>query len=243
MRQAAKMYMETQVTTTSQGQILIMLYDGAIKFLNQAKERMQAKDYPGKGKLISSAIDVINELASSLNAEKGGDLAANLNQLYFYCNKRLFMANSRMDINAIDEVIKILGGIRSAYAQIIDTPEAIAAMAQAAAPSAKGPRAPMGTHAGPTGAPVSAARVRNAYANQNTAAPVAEPPQSPTPDPAVAFGIPEPTVPEPELPLVETAPDTTAMPMPDLELAAPATPPPLAGKRLAASSLYRKFAS
>ncbi|MDL2210631.1 flagellar export chaperone FliS, partial [Desulfovibrio sp. OttesenSCG-928-O18] len=175
MRQAARAYFETQVTTTSQGQILIMLYDGAIKFLNQAKERMEAKDYAGKGKLISNAIDVINELASSLNAEKGGDLATNLNELYFYCNKRLFMANSRMDSAGIDEVIKILSGIRSAYAQIVDSPEAVAAMAQAPTPTGNPVRSPVGTQAGPTGGVlVPKAKAHNAYATQGAARAVEE---------------------------------------------------------------------
>ena len=248
MKQAARVYFETQVTTTSQGQILIMLYDGAIKFLTQAKERIDAKDYAGKGKLISSAIDVINELASSLNADKGGDLAANLSQLYFYCNKRLFMANSRMDTAMIDEVIKILGGIRSAYAQIVDTPEAVAAMAQAPAPSGKGPRTPMGTQACPAGgAPIPAAKARNAYASQSrVSAGTAE--TSPVPAEETAVAEPQ-TVPESELPVAEARPGPeeisevpAAASMPDLSMDAPLPPPSFTqGQKLAASNLYKKF--
>ncbi|SBW09819.1 Flagellar protein FliS [uncultured delta proteobacterium] len=253
MRQAAKMYLETQVTTTSQGQILIMLYDGAIKFLNQAKERMAARDYAGKGILISNAIDVINELASSLNAEKGGDLAANLNQLYFYCNKRLFMANSRMDVAPIDEVIKILNGIRSAYAQIVDSPEAVAAMAQAQANAApaKAPRAPMGVHMAPAGAPVPAAKARNAYAAQNMVPGVAverpQPQQAPAmeqmPTAPAAPAATRPAMPA-EMPVAEAAAPETAPAMPDLDIDTPAPLPGLSQvKRMAASNLYRKFAS
>ena len=233
MRQAARVYMETQVTTTSQGQVLIMLYDGAIKFLTQAKAHIRAKDYVKKGILISNAIDIINELASSLNSEKGGDLAANLNQLYFYCNKRLFMANSRMDIAPIDEVIKILGGIRSAYAQIIDTPEAIAAMEQAAASVAgtgKAPRAPVGVQSAPAGAPVHAAKVRNAYAVQNMAA------ATPAPFPTENT-MPENIISAEAVPAFEV-PASGLADLPDIAVS------PLAqGKRLAASNLYRKFAS
>lgn len=251
MRQAARVYFETQVTTTSQGQVLIMLYDGAIKFLNQAKERIAAKDYAGKGKLISSAIDVINELASSLNAERGGDLAANLNQLYFYCNKRLFLANSRMDPAIIDEVIKILGGIRNAYAQIIDTPEAVEAMAQTVTPTAKGPRAPAGTHTGPSaGPPVSVTRARSAYVTQGAAradTPGQEEQIPAAPLEAEAFAVPETASPktfsEPELPVAEAAEPFPELP--DMDTEAPETPPSalVQGKRMAASSLYRKFAS
>ncbi len=261
MRQAAKVYFETQVTTTSQGQILLMLYDGAIKFLTQAKERMAAKDYASKGNLISSAIDIINELAGSLNAEKGGDLAANLNQLYFYCNKRLFTANLKMDPAPIDEVIKILGGLRSAYAQIVDTPEAQAAAAQAAASrpaNAQPGRMPLGVMAAPTGAPTRSARAQTAYASQrmpeaaeaapranSAAAPSAQAPFAPAGKTA-ARADPAARAPErearPSLPVAEAAPAIPAMPPLDEP---PASPPPGfgLGKRLATSSLYQKFAS
>ncbi|GFM31805.1 flagellar export chaperone FliS [Desulfovibrio subterraneus] len=129
MQKAAKAYFQTQVATTSQGKLLLMLYDGCIKFLNQSKVKIEERDYAQKGILISKALDVINELDSSLNAEKGGELAENLHKLYFYCSTRLLNANLKMDIGYIDEVIKILSGLRSAYAQIIDTPEAAAAAA------------------------------------------------------------------------------------------------------------------
>lgn len=261
MRQASRAYLETQVTTTSQGQVLIMLYDGAIKFLTQAKELIVIKDYAGKGKLISSAIDVINELASSLNPEKGGDLAENLNQLYFYCNKRLFLANSRMDTAPIDEVIKILTGIRSAYAQIMDTPEAVEAMAQAAATAyaAKAPRTPVGIQAAPT-SNTPKARVHTAYATQSAAAPGAAGAEAPHSGPAhsgptghgaeLKPGAPaQPELPAPELAQTpERKPAGADMPvildMPELDLGGAAPPPPLdQGKRMAASSLYRKFAA
>lgn len=133
MHKAAQAYFQTQVTTTSQGELLLLLYDGAIKFLNQAKERMAARDMAGKGLLISKALDIINELDGSLNPEKGGDLAGNLHKLYFYCNARLLTANLKLNPVLIDEVIKILTGLRGAYAQIINTPEALAATADLAA--------------------------------------------------------------------------------------------------------------
>ena len=224
-----------------------MLYDGAIKFLTQAKVYIKAKDYVNKGLLISNAIDIINELASSLNSEKGGDLAANLNQLYFYCNKRLFTANLRMDTAPIDEVIKILGGIRSAYAQIIDTPEAIAAMEQAAASvtaAGKGPRTPIGVHLASVGAPVQTAKVHNAYAVQSTAVASQVESVAPTERGTQAREVPVPvTAAAPESQVAEPVEPSPA-PMPGLMDLPDFTPPPLSqGKRMAVgNSLYRKFA-
>ena len=82
---AAQAYIQTKVGTTDQGQLLLLLYDGALRFLQQAREKMLAKDYAGKGVYISKALDIIGELSSSLNMEKGGELATNLNNLYFLC--------------------------------------------------------------------------------------------------------------------------------------------------------------
>jgi len=133
MQKGAQAYLSTHIATTDQGQLLLMLYDGALKFLAQAREKMLARDMAGKGMLISRAIDIVNELASSLNMEKGGTLADNLNNLYFLCTARLLQANAKLDVAQLDSVVSILTGLRSAYAQIIHTPEARAVAAQISA--------------------------------------------------------------------------------------------------------------
>ena len=130
MQNAAHAYLQTQVGTTGRGEIIVMLYDGALRFLAQAKEKMEAGDVAGKGILISRALDIINELDSSLNMEAGGDLAQNLHNLYFLCNTRLLQANLKLDTARLDSVVDILSGLRSAFAEIINTPEARAACAK-----------------------------------------------------------------------------------------------------------------
>ncbi len=115
MQTAARAYLKTQVNTTSQGDILILLYEGALKYLTQAKEKIAARDYAAKGILISRALDILTELQSSLNAQKGGELADNLQRLYFYCSRRLLVANLKMDTDIVDEVIRILSGLSEAF--------------------------------------------------------------------------------------------------------------------------------
>jgi flagellar protein FliS len=110
--------MQTQVTTTTPGHIVVLLYDGAITFLEQAKEEIEAKNFAKKGILISQALDIIAELDGSLNNEKGGELSQNLHRLYMYCNTRLLRANLKMDTSIINEVIGILSSFRSAFAEI-----------------------------------------------------------------------------------------------------------------------------
>lgn len=132
MQKAAHAYLQTQVTTTGQGDVVVLLYDGAIKFLNQAKERLDANDMAAKGINISKTLDIINELDGSLNLEKGGDLARNLHGLYIFCQNHLIKANINKSAAMIDDVIKILAGLRSAYAEILTMPEAQAAAKEAA---------------------------------------------------------------------------------------------------------------
>lgn len=132
MNKAANAYFQTKVNTTDQGQLLIMLYDGALRYINQARDKILAKDYAAKGVLISKVIDIINELSASLNIEKGGSLATNLNNLYILCTARLLQANLKMSIESLDSVAQILSGLRSAYAQIVETPEAKKAAAEIA---------------------------------------------------------------------------------------------------------------
>ena len=133
MQKGAQAYLSTHIATTDHGQLLLMLYDGALKFLAQAREKILARDVAGKGVLISKVIDIVNELASSLNIEKGGTLAENLNNLYFLCTARLLQANAKLDVEQLDSVVNILSGLRNAYAQIINTPEARAAAAEISA--------------------------------------------------------------------------------------------------------------
>ncbi len=182
MQRASVAYMQTQITTTNQGELLLMLYAGAIKFLAQAKEEIEKKNYAEKGMLISKAMDIIAELDGSLNMEKGGELSKNLHQLYMFCNSHLLKASIKMNAKFVDDVINILEGLRSAYAQVINTPEAVAAVNQAPAqnlseamPKTAGNRmfadtAPLQAPSGPAAMGISARAQSAAYMQQAQAA-------------------------------------------------------------------------
>ncbi len=166
MQKAANVYMQTKVNTTDQGHLLIMLYDGALTFLAQARDKMIARDFAAKGQLISKAIDIVNELASSLNLEKGGSLAENLNNLYFLCTARLLQANLKMNVDQLDSVVRILSGLRGAYAQIVDSPEARQAVQQIGAriqPEMTNNQRVLSTPSAATSAPMGQMQGRAAY--------------------------------------------------------------------------------
>ncbi len=131
MQKASLAYMQTQITTNNQGELLLMLYTGAINFLTKAKQEIENKNYAEKGMLISKAMDIISELDGSLNMEKGAELSRNLHQLYLFCNSHLLEASLKMNAKFVNDVINILDGLRSAYAEVINTPEALSALEQA----------------------------------------------------------------------------------------------------------------
>lgn len=124
MQNPTQSYKNIQINTTDRGEIIIMLYDGALRFLARAKEKMLEKDMAAKGLLISKAIDIISELDSSLNMEAGESLAQNLRNIYFLCNSRLLMANLKLDIDTLDSVVTTLKILRDAFFETMQTEEA-----------------------------------------------------------------------------------------------------------------------
>ncbi len=101
-------YEETAVTTQNKGRLVVMLYDGAIKFLKQAVKALQAGDLEAKGQNIAKAREIIFELNTVLDMDAGQEVAQNLRTLYNFMNKHLTQANINNDVQAIREVIGLM---------------------------------------------------------------------------------------------------------------------------------------
>lgn len=99
---------QTSITDADPHRLIQLLYNGALERINMAKARVQAKDFEGKGKLISKAIEIIGGLRGFLDFEKGGELSARLESLYDYMERTLFEANARNDVAKLDEVASLL---------------------------------------------------------------------------------------------------------------------------------------
>ncbi|WP_291321871.1 flagellar export chaperone FliS [Desulfonatronospira sp.] len=115
---AARAYFQTKVKTTTKEDLVVQLYEAAVKFLEQAKEKIIEKDYIAKGERIDKALLIIGELNSSLNAEKGGEIAQHLHAFYANCQARILMASLKLDIEKLDEVINMLKQVASAFAEV-----------------------------------------------------------------------------------------------------------------------------
>ncbi len=113
-------YQNMQVISASPEKILIMLYDGAIRFSRIAVEKMENKDIAGKGQNIGKALAIIGELMSSLNHEVGGEISRDLERLYRYLIGELTQANINNSVHSLENAIKILDMLRNTWLEAIE---------------------------------------------------------------------------------------------------------------------------
>jgi flagellar protein FliS len=113
-------YKNNQIATASSDQILLMLYDGSIRFCKQAKKAIEEKDTPSKGRFISKAMAIITEFSNTLDHEIGGDIAKNLDALYAYMLKELTQANIHNETQPIDNTCNMLCELRATWAEAIE---------------------------------------------------------------------------------------------------------------------------
>lgn len=119
MNQYVKQYQKSSIETASREQILIMLYDGAIQFLNKAKVAMNNKEYEAIHNNLIGAQNIIQEFINSLDREVAPQLAENLTSLYEYFIRRLVQANMKRQMEPIDEVLKYLKSLKATWEQAI----------------------------------------------------------------------------------------------------------------------------
>lgn len=124
MINATQSYRQAQVNTVGRADITLMLYDGLLRFLDLAAEKMEQKQIQEKGNYISRALDIINELDSTLNMEKGGEVSKGLHQLYLITNKNLLMANLKNDLAILKSARNNMQVVRDAFFQAMQTEEA-----------------------------------------------------------------------------------------------------------------------
>ncbi len=128
----ASAYIQTQVQSRSPLELVVMLYDGALRFLTEIRTAMEKQDMAKKRESMSRALAILSELQSTLNMDQGGEIAAQLDALYTYVNGRMLDASMKNDLAAVDECLKLLGTLRSAWVEIAAREAAPAAVAQSA---------------------------------------------------------------------------------------------------------------
>ena len=114
-------YQINDISTSSQGQLILMLYDGALQAVNQAIQCMSRKEIAEQSRHILKAQDIINELSSALDMKQGGEVAKTLDQLYQFVLNQLIQANITSDTMYLESIIKVLTPLRDAWGRITET--------------------------------------------------------------------------------------------------------------------------
>lgn len=134
--QAYNAYKTTNVKTASQGRLVVLLYEEAVRQLSSASsmydtdKKLPVKNIEKFGNAILKAQEIITELQVSLDMEKGGEIASNLMALYIFFNKQLTEANIKKDKDVLDSILKMMKDLCESWTQ-------------AAASSANAPAAPV----------------------------------------------------------------------------------------------------
>ncbi len=118
MNNVARQYREKQILNASPAEQIVMLYDGAIRFLRQAQKAIEEGNIQERYNNNKRAGDILAYLLSTLDAEKGGEIAGNLERLYNYMLQRLMMVDMKNDPQAAEEVINRLRELRESWVKI-----------------------------------------------------------------------------------------------------------------------------
>ena len=114
----AQEYRKGAVNGASPLQLVVMLYDGSLRFMEVGKDAMEHKDLVRQNTSLQKAQRIITELMACLDMQQGGDIAKNLLSIYSYVLNELVTANMADDPSAIERCMKIMSGLRESWVQI-----------------------------------------------------------------------------------------------------------------------------
>lgn len=111
-------YRESAILTASPEQLVVMLYDGANRFLLQASTALQSGQVEAWHDRLRRAEAIVDELDATLDLSQGGEVAQNLKGIYVFCRRLLTEARIEKDPGKVDQVRELLGELRGAWAEI-----------------------------------------------------------------------------------------------------------------------------
>lgn len=117
MTRGADAYRRTEAQSASPLQLVVMLYDGALRFLSEARTAQAAGDLAGRARAMARVSAIIAECHSTLNMEAGGAVAVTLDGLYTYISTRLLDVTVKRDASALDEITGLIVPLREAWSQ------------------------------------------------------------------------------------------------------------------------------
>jgi flagellar protein FliS len=122
LARGAEAYRQAHVQSRSPLELIVMLYDGALRFCRETEEAIAKKDLVAKREALNRVFAILSELQGTLNIDQGGQTAASLDSLYTYMINRLTEANLQLQVAPVQEVITLLTGLRDAWAAVAQAP-------------------------------------------------------------------------------------------------------------------------
>ena len=120
MNKIKKAYRQNQLEGVPPERITLMLFEGALGFIDGAREASLAGDGPGRGERITRTLAIIGELQATLDFETGGEIATNLMTLYDYMTRELLKANLHGDADLLSHVADVLRDVRDGWAEMVE---------------------------------------------------------------------------------------------------------------------------
>jgi flagellar protein FliS len=111
-------YERTKVETADQRQLILLLYDGAIRFMRKAAARIESNDVEAAHNYLVRSREIVSELLATLKPEKAGEVGQNLQRLYVYVFNRLVEANLTKNKAIVEECLRLMTTLRDGWAQI-----------------------------------------------------------------------------------------------------------------------------
>ncbi len=117
-KNAAKEYLERQVQNATPAERVVLAYDGIIRHLLAARRAIEEKNIEARFMSNKKAADLISYLMETLDMEKGGEIAENLQRLYFYMLRKLVEVDIKNSVEAVDDVLGHVRKLRSSWEQL-----------------------------------------------------------------------------------------------------------------------------
>jgi flagellar protein FliS len=110
-------YHHNAVATAAPEQLVVMLFDGALRFSRRAVTAFEAGQLPQATQAIGRVTSIVNELNATLDTEAGGEIARNLRSIYGFVNRHLVEAVQLADPDRVRQAATLLGELREAFAE------------------------------------------------------------------------------------------------------------------------------
>jgi len=125
MRHGLADYQKNQVAGMSQKDLILLLHNGALKFLDQARDDLAKDDIEGFADRVERIHRIIHHLYTTLDFEAGGEIAERLGALYSFIISQLYIVNSTRSETIIDDVREVIANLKEGWQEIGNEPAAV----------------------------------------------------------------------------------------------------------------------